>query len=794
MLKNYLKTAFRNLFKNKVYSFINITGLSVGMAVALLIGLWATDELTFNHHFKNHDRIAQVYQNQDYNGEIATWFTLPRPTAEAIRASYGSNFRYVLMSTWTEGHLLVSGDTKLMKDGNFIEPQATDMLELKMLKGSRSGLKDPHSILLSASVAKAFFGDADPMGKLLKIDNLLDVKVTGVYEDLPENTSFANMGYMAPWELLATSIPWIRDMENPWGSNAFQVLVQVADNVSMDKAALSIRDVKKAHVNEIGARFNPQLYLHPMNRWRLYGDFDNGVNTGGRIQFVWLFSIIGIIVLLLACINFMNLSTARSEKRAKEVGIRKAVGSFRTQLVSQFYCESMLVAALAFVLCLLLAQTMLPAFNELADKKISIPWNHPLFWLAGIGFSFITGLLAGSYPALYLSSFRPVKVLKGTFRAGRFAAVPRRALVVLQFTVSVILIIGTLIVFRQIEYAQNRPLGYNNNGLVMLSLMTPELPKHFDVIREELKRSGAITGMASSSGPVTRVSSTNGDLTWEGKDPNMAVDLPNTGVSPEYGKTVGWEFVAGRDFSRQFASDSTAFVINESAAKFMGFKDPIGQIIKWDGQPLTVIGVIKDMIMESPYHAVRPSLYCMAKKHTNVVIFKLNPAISAQQSLRGIESIVKRYSPEQPFNYQFADASYASKFDGEARIGKLAGIFAILAVFISCLGLFGMAAFMAEQRTKEIGVRKVLGASMLNIWQLLSKEFVVLVFVSFVIAAPLAYFLMQKWLQNYEYRSGVPWWIFILTATAALLITLLTVSGQSIKAALMNPVKSLRSE
>jgi ABC-type lipoprotein release transport system permease subunit len=531
-----------------------------------------------------------------------------------------------------------------------------------------------------------------------------------------------------------------------------------------------------------------------MSRWRLYGDFKNGVNSGGRIMFVWLFAIIGAFVLLLACINFMNLSTARSEKRAKEVGIRKAIGSFRTQLIGQFFCESLLVTVLSFVMCIILARLALPVFNEIADKKISIPWDQPLFWLTGIGFCVITGLLAGSYPALYLSSFRPVKVLKGTFRAGRFAAVPRKVLVVTQFTVSVTLVIGTLVVFRQIQYAKDRPMGYNSNGLIMLQLMSKDIPDHFEAIKQELKGSGAVMEIASSSGPVTSVWSTNGGFEWKGKDPDMAVDIPNTGVSHEYGKTVGWEFVAGRDFSPKFASDSLAFVINESAAKFMGLKNPVGEIIKWDGHAMTVIGVIKDMIMENPYQAVRPSFYCVAKGHGDFVIMKLNPAAGAQRSLAKIEQVLKQYSPAQPFNYQFTDVAYANKFDGETRIGRLAGSFAILAIFISCLGLFGMASFMAEQRTKEIGVRKVLGASVFHVWRLLSKEFVVLVTVSLLIAAPLAYFFMQRWLENFEYRAGIPWWVFILTATAALLITLLTVSGQSIKAALMNPVKSLRAE
>jgi len=794
MFKNYLKTAFRNLLKNKVHSFINITGLSVGMAVAMLIGLWIWDELTYDRYFKHHDRIAQVLQNQNFSGTTATWWTMPPPTAATIRDVYGGYFKYALMSSWTSPHILSLGETQISKSGNFIEEQAPEMFSLKMLKGTRAGLKDPHSILLSASLAKAFFGDKDPMDQLLKIDNTSDVKVTGVYEDFPSNTSLAEMSYMLPWKLFEINTPQLSRLTQPWGINAFQTFVQIADNVTMEQASAQIRNIRKDRGGPRIAKFNPQFFLHPMNRWHLYSDFNNGVNTGGRITFVWLFGIIGVFVLLLACINFMNLSTARSEKRAKEVGIRKAVGSFRMQLISQFFCESLLMAAIAFTFSIILTGVLLPVFNEIAGKKISMPVGQALFWIAGIGFSVLTGLLAGSYPALYLSSFRPVKVLKGTFRAGRFAATPRRALVVLQFTVSVILIIGTLTVFRQIQYAKDRPMGYNSDGLVMVQLMTEDLFSHFEAIRQELKGAGAITEMAGATGPVTAVWATNGGFDWKGKDPDMAVDIPNTGVSYDYGKTVGWQFVAGRDFSRDFASDSSAFVVNESAVKFMGLKDPVGETIKWDEKPFKIVGVIKDMIMESPYASVRPSFFRLAEHDGSHIIMRLNQAGSASAALNRIEAVFKKYSPAMPFKYQFADEVYARKFDGEARIGKLAGCFAVLAIFISCLGLFGMAAFMAEQRTKEIGVRKVLGASVLNVWQLLSKEFVVLVTISFVIATPLAYLFMHNWLQRYEYRSGIPWWIFMLTAAGALLITLITVSGQSIKAGLMNPVKSLRSE
>lgn len=794
MFKNYLKAAWRNLLKNKAHSFINITGLSVGMAVAMLIGLWIWDEVTFDQYHKNYDRIATLKQNQLLNGGIDTWQSMPYPIGDALRSSYGGYFKHVVMSSWTQGHLLTVGDTRIMKSGNSMEPEALDMLSLKMQQGTYAALKDPYSIVLSASLAKTLFGDVNPMDKLIKIDNKDELKVTGVYEDLPANTSFSSSAFFLPWEYKLITDKWIRENSNPWGSNGFQVFVEMADHMDMAQVSQKIRNIRLDHQQPDERKYHSQIFLHPMRKWHLYEQFKQGVNTGGRIQFVWLFGIIGAFVLLLACINFMNLSTARSEKRAKEVGIRKAIGSFRLQLIWQFFGESLMMSVIAFVLCLVLVQLMLPFFNGVADKNISMLWSSPLFWLVGMGCTVITGLVAGSYPALYLSSFQPVKVLKGTFRVGRLAAVPRKVLVVLQFTVSVVLIIGTIVVFRQVQFARDRPVGYNRDGLISVSLMATEVADHFEAVKHALQSTGAITEIAQAESPLTQVWNTNGGFDWTGKDPSLSVDFPSTGVSPEYGKTIGWQFKEGRDFSREFASDSAALVLNESAVKFMGLKNPVGEIIKWDGTPFHVIGVIKDMIVESPYAPVRPSVFCIAQNPNNFLVMRLNPAASATEALSKIEAVVKQFSPAAPFSYKFVDAEYARKFENEQRIGKLSTGFAILAIFISCLGLFGMATFMAEQRTKEIGVRKVMGASVLNVWSLLSKDFVMLVVIALLIAAPVAYYGMYKWLQNYEYRSGIAWWIFAVTAAGAVIITLLTVSYQAIKAALMNPVKSLRAE
>lgn len=794
MIKNYFKLAWRNLVKSKGYSAINIGGLAVGMAVAMLIGLWVYDELSFNKYHRNYDRIAQVMQHANFNGKWETQVANPALMGPELRAKFGSDFKYVVQSSWQGGHLLSVDNKPFTKTGLFFEPEAPEMLSLRMLKGTRAGLKDPYSILLSASTAEALFGKEDPINKTIKLDRNYEVKVTGVYEDLPDNSSFRSLEIMMPWKLWEIQNPWAKEMEEPWGSNFSQTYVQIADNADMERVSAKIKNVKLNNVGKDEAKYQWIVFLQPMRKWNLYNEFKNAVNTGGNIRYVRLFGMIGIFVLLLACINFMNLATARSEKRAKEVGIRKTVGSMRWQLINQFFGESYLVVLLAFVLSLILVVLLLPLFNDVAGKKIVFPWQNPFFWVFSLVFIFITGLLSGSYPAFYLSSFQPLKVLKGTFRVGKLASVPRKVLVVLQFTVSVSLIIGTIIVYQQIQHAKNRPIGYTRNGLITTG-MQKEIGEHYDVIRNELKNSGAIKEMTGCQSPLTAVWNTNGGFDWEGKDPNLAVDFPNNGVSYEFGKTVNWKIKDGRDFSRDFATDSSAFIINESAVRFLGFQDPVGKMLKWNNRPYTIIGVINDIMQESPFYPVRPTLYHV-DADTNMwnTILRLNPQQNAQQSISKIEQVWKKYTPGVPFDYKFVDEEFGRKFLDEERFGKLSSYFAILAIFISCLGLFGMASFVAEQKTKEIGIRKVLGASVMNLWRLLSTEFILLVVFSSALAAPIGYYLSNNWLTNYDYRIKIGWQVFVMAALAALAITLLTVSFQAIKAAIANPVKSLRTE
>lgn len=794
MIKNSFKIAWRNLVKNKGYSIINIGGLAVGMAVAMLIGLWVYDEVTYNKYHKNYDRIAQVMQHVKFNGNLATQSANPAVMGPELRNKYGADFEYVVQSSWNEKRLISVGDKHLSQVGIYFEKDAPEMLSLEMMEGTRAGLQDPYSIMLSLSTAKAIFGTEKALNKTIKLDRTHDLKVTGVYKDLPDNTSFRDIKMIIPWELWLIQNPWAKQMEEPWDSNFSQTFIQLADNADMEKVSAKIRNTKLNNLSKEEAKYEWAVFLHPMRKWNLYNEFKNGINTGGNIRYVWLFGIIGVFVLILACINFMNLTTARSEKRAKEVGIRKTVGSARWQLIRQFFAESYLIVLLAFIVSLVLVSLVLPLFNDIAGKQISTPWKSPVFWLFNLVFILVTGLLAGSYPAFYLSSFQPLKVLKGTFRVGKFASLPRKILVVTQFTVSVMLIIGTIIVFQQIQHAKNRPVGYSRTGLITLA-MEPEVRQHYEAIRSELKNSGAIEEMAASNSPLTQVWNTNGGFEWEGKDPNLAVDFPNNKVAYEFGKTVSWKIKEGRDFSRQFATDSAAFIINESAAKFLGFKTPVGSTLKWNGQPFTIIGVVNDIMQESPFYPVRPTLYHLSDNEFMFnVIMKLSPHRNARQSLGIIEQVLKKYTPAVPFDYKFVDEEFGNKFRTEERIGKLSSYFAALAIFISCLGLFGMASFVAEQRTKEIGIRKVLGASVVNLWRLLSTEFFLLVLLSCIIAAPVAWYYLKSWLANYDYRIEIRWQVFVLAGLTALFITLLTVSFQAIKAALANPVKSLRTE
>ncbi len=807
MFKSYFKIGWRNLLRHKGYSLINIGGLAIGMMVAILNGLWIWHEFSFNKNFENYDRIAQVGERGIDSEKGGYWLgtTMTYPLGTQLMENYSQHFKRMARTSWYADCILSTGDNKISLLGVYTDPTMPEIFSFKMIQGTRLGLSNPKTILISQSSAIALFGTEDPINKVVRMNNTADMSVAGVYEDFPQNAALEGLHFFAPWSLFLSENKWIEERAmTDWRNHFIKIYVELPEENSFVSTTQKVKSALKFDPQDSAqAKARDQhLYLYPMSDWHLHPASYRGTQYS-PIQMIKLIGAIGVFVLLLACVNFMNLSTARSEKRAKEVGIRKTIGSIRSQLINQFYSESFLVVFFAFVLAIGLTALALPAFNDIASKNISMPWTNLWFWSAGFAFVIITSLLAGSYPALYLSSFNPVKALKGTFRAGSLATLPRKVLVVFQFSISVLLIIGTAIVYQQIQYAKNRPVGYDREGMIMIKKKSGAFNGKYSVLRSELKNTGVVSEVSESMGPVTEVVSGNGGWSWKDHDTNQAENFATLAVSHTHGKTAGWQFVKGRDFDLEAADDSLGLVINEAAAKLMNFENPIGEEVTWTWwmneskvMNYKVIGVVKDMVMDSPYAPIEPTVFYL-KGHNgtpNWINIKVNPQVSMSEALPKIESVFKKVIPMAPFEYKFVDEEYAMKFGKEERIGQLAFIFASLAIFISCLGLLGLASFVAEQRTKEIGIRKVLGASIAGLWKMLSQDFVLLIAISCLIAIPLAYYLLDGWLQKFQYRVPLSVWVFLLTGAGAIALALLTVSYQAIKAALMNPVKSLRSE
>ncbi len=790
MFKNFLKIVFRNLARNKGFSFINIAGLAVGMASAILIILWIQNEKSYDQFHAKKDRIYEVWNRARFDGKLMCWNTTPKILARNMERELPEVERAVRVN-WTSNFLFSIGDKRVMKKGNMVDSGFLQMFSFPLLKGNPStALNDMHSMLVTETLAKSLFGDEDPMGKIIKLDNKDNFTVTGVLKDLPNNTRF-NFEYLLPWSYLK----FRNEDDSSWGNNSTRTYVLLKEHASLASVEPKIK-IFKHKFEEEARKDNWQMLIYPISRWRLYSNFINGIEeNSGRITFVRLFGTIAAFILLIACINFMNLSTARSEKRAKEVGIRKVVGAQKVLLITQFIAESIVISFLAMLVALIIVLLSLPAYNHLTDKKLFIDFANPFTWLAGIGFVVITGVLAGSYPAFYLSSFQPVKVLKGTFRKINALVTPRKILVVLQFTFAIILIICTIIVKQQIDYAKDREAGYNKDHLIY-HFFTGDIGKNYTLIKNELLAEGIASTVVKTSSPITESWSDGWGQEWEGKDPNDRTDFNRFTTDEGLGATVGLQFIQGRDFNlKEFPTDSTGMIINESSLKVMKFKQPLGKIIKDNDIEWHIVGVIKDFILTSPYEPTRPMLISGPKGNWfQTMLIKLNKANPTAQNLEKAGSIFKKYNPEYPFDYKFVDEDYAKKFENEQRQGTLAALFAGLSIFISCLGLFGLATYMAETRIKEIGIRKVLGASVTGITALLSKDFVKLVLVSFFIAAPLSYWGMYNWLQEYPYRVSIHWWVFVLAAFLSIIIAIITVSYQSIKAAMANPVSSLRTE
>ncbi len=789
MFNNYFKIAFRNLWKNKAFSFINIAGLAVGMASAILILLWIQNEMSHDHFHEKADRIYTLNNRDKFNGDVWAWSWTPKILGPTVKQDYPDVEDAV--RTNNANFLLSVGDKHLSAQGYFTDTGFFNMFSFPFISGNAStALNSINKIVITQELSKKLFGNENAMGKIIKIDSSDNFTVSGVLKELPNNTKF-DFEYLLPWSYMIK----IGYDDSSWGNNSVQTYVLLKNNVSQKTFDAKIKNITIDHTKNTGDQSTTQVFTQKLADQWLYSKSENGQYVGGRIETVKLFGIIAAFILLIACINFMNLSTARSEKRAKEVGIRKVVGAQKRLLVMQFIGESILLAFIAFVLAILIVELSLHGFNDLVDKKLYIDYSNLSYWLFAIGFILFTGALAGSYPAFYLSSYKPVKVLKGTFKASHALVTPRKVLVVLQFTFAIALIICTIIVERQIQYAESRDSGYVRDKLVY-TFIQGDVSKHYDLIRNELISSGAAVSVTKSMSPITQRYSDGWGWSWPGAtEDDKKTDFVRMASDADFSKTLGVQIAQGRDIDiYKYPTDSTAMLLNQSAVKIMRLKNPVGAIVNADGRQWHVVGVVKDFIYESPYEKVQQLAIFGPNSWFTTIHFKLNPVNSTQKDLQLAETIFKKYNPQYPVTFNFADESYAQKFQEEKRTGTLAALFAGLTIFISCLGLFGLATYMAENRIKEIGVRKVMGASVMNITGLLSKDFLKLVVISLVVATPIAWWAMYTWLKTYTYHITVEWWVFVLAGFLSIAIALLTVSYQSIKAAIANPAKSLRTE
>lgn len=794
MYKNYLIIGWRSLLRSKGYSIINISGLALGMAVAMLIGLWVHYETTFNQTFENYSRIGMVYHNLSLGGEIISYEGAPVPYSSELKSNF-SEFKEATTCLGPRELVVGSEDKKFSRQCYFVDPSFFKVFSVRMKEGTAESLKNPRSVLLAQALAEEIVGK-DAIGKMVKLNNLDEMLVAGVFEDFPINSFFSETKILASAEYYFSQNEGTRKQRDSWGNLESACFVLLADGITWEQADAKIKTFLFDRTTEAVQGIKPEGFFHPMERWHLYSEFKDGKNVAGAVRFVWMFGTVGVFVLLLACINFMNLSTARSEKRSKEVGVRKVMGSLRSQLINQFMSESMLVVFIAFVFSIGIVLVCLPSFNQLAEVQLEMPWSNPYFFGASLTFVFITALLAGSYPALYLSSFSPVKVLKGTFKMGRSASLPRKALVIFQFAISTILIIGTGIVYQQVQHAKERPVGFDTENIIHIEVKTNDLASaDFNSVRNTLLETGVVENVAKSDFPITGSMSAEGTITWQGKDPTKESLIALNQCSHDFPSTNGFQFVEGRDFSREFVSDSMALIVNEmAAALFAPGESAIGKTISWGENDYQIIGVIKDQIRWSPFQKQSPHIYYINYSDKGFYTVRIKAGAEAHNGVMKIESVFRKFDPGTPFDYKFLDEDYARLFKSEERTAALTSVFAGLAMLISCIGIFGLASFAASQRTKEIGIRKVLGASVFRLWKMLSKDFAWLMTIAIVISFPVAYYFANDWLSQYEYRIAIDWPIFIITAATLFVLTLFTVSYQSIKAALANPVDSLRSE
>jgi putative ABC transport system permease protein len=787
MFKNYIKIAWRNLFRNKGFAITNLLGLMIGMTCTLLIFLWVKDELAYNKFHTNYKDIYQVIANRDFKNQMFTDHNMVLPLAKSLQETY-PQIKNAVVSTYNDQHILTVGDKKLSKSGLTVSDRFFDMFTWQSIVGNPSqAIKDPKSIILTSSTARALFGNEDPINKVVRVDNNYDQKVSAIVQDPPHNSSI-HFDFLQSYNY---SNPDIVRAMNEWVNSSWQVYVQPVPGANLALLTKNINDMKRQHDpnDQISSYF-----IFPMSKWRLYSDFKNGKNTGGMIEYVRLFSIIGIIILLIACVNFMNLSTARSEKRAKEVGIRKTLGSEKYQLIFQFFLESMILAVIAFIFSLIALYFLLPAFNLLVNKNLVFPYNEIRFWEISLIIVLLTGIVAGSYPALYLSSFNPVKTLKGTFLIGKKAALPRHVLVVAQFMISILLISATIIINRQIEFIKNRDIGYDPNNLISVP-SSDDINKNYPAIKNDLLKSGLFTSVTRTGSPITQIQWRSGPPDWEGKPKDATIIFSCMSTDVDLAKTMGIKFESGKDFSG-LPIDSSSVILNKTAVEVMKLKNPIGTELRYGGvnRKFHVIGVTSNVVMSNPFTPVDPMMIFFNNNYSSDVSMRLKNGIAPQKAIAAMEKIFNQYNPAYPFEYTFTDQEFGKKFLTEELISKITNIFSGLAIFICCIGLAGLASFTIEKRFREIGIRKVLGATVQQVLVLISKQFLKLVAIAFVIAVPLTWFMMDKWLKKYDFHISISIWLFAAVGFLILLLALIVVSLNTLRAATSNPVSSLRAE
>ncbi len=790
MIRNYFKIAWRNLLQNKTFSLINISGLALGMTCSLLIMLWLKDELKKDKFHANSKRLYRVMENQYYVGDISTFESSPGILAENIVKDI-PEIEMASQILWEEEPLFTVGDKFDKEKGRFVQKDFLKMFSYKLQKGDpATALARPDAVVIAKRLADKYFKGEEPIGKMIRIDGKENVIVTGVLEEIPELSSL-KFDFLMSYDIWFKKNEWAKE----WGNNGPRCYVMLKENTSVDQVNAKIKNYIKTKNKDS----NVELFLQNYGDSYLYSKWDNAKQAGGRIEYVRTFSVVAIVILLIACINFMNLATARSLRRAREIGVRKVVGAGKRQLVAQFIGESMFVSFLAILISLLIVVLILPSFNELTEKHLAIDLTDPSFLLILLGLTVFTGVISGSYPALFMSTLKPIVVLKGLLKFKAGATYFRKGLVVFQFALSIILILGMIVVYRQINYIHNKNLGFGKEDLLYIPL-EGGLSKNYMAFKEELQRKPGIKNVTSAQHNPLQVGSSTQGVRWPGKDTTQLILFSSNPVNYDYIKTMGIELIAGRDFDPSYSLDTNNYLINEAAARKIGYKDPVGKELTMWGDKGTVIGLMKDFHHNSLHVPIEPLILRLYKQswigdggYWGHVIIRTEKG-KTREALASMETTFKKFNAGFPFRYYFTDDEIMKNYKAEHTVSKLSRYFAFLAIFISCLGLFGLVTFTAEQKTKEIGIRKVLGASVSGIVGMLSKDFLKLVLIATVIAFPVAWWMMHKWLMDFEYRINIGWWVFVVAGIAALLIALLTISFQSIKAAIANPVRSLRTE